>query len=115
MGNTKIEKTMKQKNNKPNSPRLANAIKKACAYARDHSGWWTAFHSDDLGILILGYAYGADKYDVLNALCPGIPRKVITYARGDIRHRRTYSSVSPIMLVLLVLLTFFVLKHVLPC
>ena len=79
---------MKQKYKKSNSPRLANAIKKALAYARDPSGWWEAFRSDDLGILILGYAYGADKYDVLNALCPGIHGNVVTYARGDIRHRK---------------------------
>lgn len=75
---------MKQKN-KPNSPRLTNAIKKACAYARDHSGYWCVF---DLGRMIIEYAYGADKYDVLNALCPGIQGEVITYARGDIRHRK---------------------------
>lgn len=58
---------MKQKYKKMNSPRLANAIKRALAYARDHSGWWYAFCSDRLGRLIIDYAYGADKYDVLNA------------------------------------------------
>lgn len=78
---------MKQKN-KPNSPRLTNAIKKACTYARDHSGLWCAFRSDYLGRMIIEYAYGADKYDVLNALCPGIQGEVITYARGDIRYRK---------------------------
>lgn len=79
---------MKQKFLKKNGKRLANAIKKACAYARDHSGWWCAFRPDDLGRMIIEYAYGADKYDVLNALCPGIQGEVITYARGDIRHRK---------------------------
>lgn len=79
---------MKQKYKKTNSPRLANAIKRALAYARDHSGWWYAFCSDRLGRLIIDYAYGADKYDVLYALCPGIQGEVITYARGDIRHRK---------------------------
>lgn len=79
---------MKHKHKKSNSPRLANAIKKACAYARDHSDWLKSFYSDYLGILIVCYAYVADRYDVQNKLCPGIGCKVITFARGDIRHRK---------------------------
>lgn len=88
---------MKQKYKKMNSPRLANAIKRALAYAR----WRYAFYSNQLGMLILDYAYGADKYDVLNnALCLGIHGKVITYARGDIRHRKRHVSIDGGMLML---------------
>ena len=79
---------MKQKYNKQNSPRLANAIRRACEYARGHSGWWYVFRSDDMGRLIYDFAYKADKYDVLNRLCPGVQTSVITFARGDIRHRK---------------------------
>lgn len=82
---------MKQKYKKQNCPRLANAIKRACEYAYGHSGWWYAFRSDDLGRLIYGFAYKADKYDVLNRLCPGVQTSVITFARGDIRHRSRIS------------------------
>lgn len=100
---------MKQKYKKTNSPRLANAIKRACAYAHDHSGWWYSFCADHLGRLIIDYAYGADKYDVLNALCPGIHGKVITYARGDIRHRKRHVSIDCeiLMLVLLTAIVMF--------
>ena len=79
---------MKLKYKKQNSPRLANAIKKACEYAHGNSGWWYAFLSDDLGRLIYDFAYKADKYDVLNRLCPGVQTSIITFARGDIRHRK---------------------------
>ena len=79
------------RNKKRNSPRLANAIKRACEYAHACSTWWYAFRSDDLGRLIYDFAYKADKYDVLNRLCPGVQTSVITFARGDIRHRSRIS------------------------
>jgi len=79
---------MKQKYKKQNCPRLANAIKRACEYAHGHSGWWYVFRSDDLGRLIFDFAYKADKYDVLNKLTPGAQTSIVTFARGDIRHRK---------------------------
>lgn len=82
---------MKQRNKKQNSPRLANAIRRACEYAHRNSGRWYAFRSDDLGRLVYDFAYKADKYDVLNRLCPGVQTSVITFARGDIRHRSRIS------------------------
>lgn len=82
---------MNHKAKKQNCPRLANAIKRACEYAQSNSGWWYAFRSDDLGRLIFDFAYKADKYDVLNRLCPGVQTSVITFARGDIRHRSRIS------------------------
>ena len=105
---------MKQKYKKTNSPRLANAIKRALAYARDHSGWWYAFCSDRLGRLIIDYAYGADKYDVLYALCPGIHGEVITYARGDIRHRKRHVPIDGEMLMLALLTVVVVLCFIQP-
>lgn len=82
---------MKQKYNKQNSPRLANAIRRACEYAHGNSRWWYAFRSDDLGRLIYDFAYKADKYDVQNRLCPGAQTSIVTFARGDIRHRSRIS------------------------
>lgn len=91
-------------NQKRHTPRLANAIKKALAYANEHSGWWYAYPSDNLGRLIIEYAYGADRYDVLNSLCPGIHGKVVTYARGDIRHRRKHCRIDGMTIKMIVLL-----------
>lgn len=99
---------------KKNCPRLANAIKRACIYAREHAGWWTAYNSNDLGGLIFAFAYAADKYDVLNALCPGIPNKIVTYARGDIRHKHIMTG-HTVLLVILVLLVMYVYQHKEPC
>ena len=76
---------MKLKYKKQNSPRMQSAINRTF-----HSWIGYCIWSDvrGLGMLALDLAYGADKYDVLNALCPGIQGEVITYARGDIRHRK---------------------------
>lgn len=104
----------KRKQSIRHSPRLANAIKRALAYARDHSGWWCAFSSDRLGRLIIDYAYGADKYDVLYVLCPGIHGEVITYARGDIRHRKRHVPIDGEMLMLALLTAVVVLCFIQP-
>lgn len=114
MGNTKREKTMKQKNNKPNSPRLANAIKKACAYARDHSGRYSSFGAYELGMLIFEFAYKADKYDVLNDVCPGVQREVVTYIRGDIRHRKRYWR-ELLLLFAVIIFSLIILANMSPC
>jgi hypothetical protein len=104
---------MKTKDKK-NCPRLANAIKRACIYAHEQAGWWTAFCPKDLGGIIFSLAYEADKYDVLNELCPGVPNKIATYARSDIRHKHIMTGCTMVF-VILVLLVFYVLKHVKPC
>lgn len=75
------------RNKKKNSPRLANAIKRAIEYAHAYSTWWYAYRSDDLGRLIYEIAYKADKYDVLNALVCVERNKIVTFCRRDIRHR----------------------------
>ena len=94
---------MKQKYKNQNSPRLANAIKRACEYANGLSGWWYAFRSDDFGRLIYDFAYKADKYDVLNRLCPGVQTSVITFARGDIRHRSRISLAELLAMIAVVI------------
>ena len=99
---------------KKNCPRLANAIKKACIYAREQAGWWMAYYSDDLGRLIFRFAYEADKYDVFNALCPGIPNKIVTYARGDIRNKHIITG-HTLVLVILVLLVIHLFREKAPC
>ena len=102
---------MKQKN-KPNSPRLTNAIKKACAYARDLFSCWYVFRPDDFGRLIYDFAYKADRYDVLNALCVGAENKVVTFARGDIRHRRHISELACLIILAVALVLFIAIAQV---
>lgn len=116
-GRNPIQKIkMKRKKTKHNSPRLESAIRRACKYAHSHSGWWYAFHSDDLGELVYLFAYKADKYDVLNALCSGTQNKIITFARGDIRHRkRTSDIISLILMVMAILLMLISLRLVQDC
>lgn len=102
---------MKQGNKNRNSPRLANAIRRAIAYASLHSSLWYVYHSDDLGRLIYEIAYKADKYDVLNALCSGTQQNVVTFARGDIRHKKKRGGLLETILSLIavfIILTLFV-------
>ncbi len=94
---------MKQKYKKQNCPRLANAIRRACEYAHSRSGWWYPFHSDYLGMLIYDFAYKADKYDVFNRLCPGVQTSVITFARGDIRHRKRIDIAEMLAMIAVVI------------
>lgn len=94
---------MKQKYKKQNCPRLANAIKRAYEYAYGNSGWWYAFRSDDLGRLIYDFAYKADKYDVLNKLTPGAQTSIVTFARGDIRHRSRISLAELLAMIAVVI------------
>lgn len=75
---------MKQKYKKQNSPRMQNAITKLLT---SNVGSWY-MDARYIGMWIMELAYGADKYDVLNGLCPGAQTSVITFARGDIRHRK---------------------------
>ena len=99
------------KKKKRNSQRLANAIKRAIAYANLRYSWWYAYNSDDLGRLIYEIAYKADKYDVLNELCPGKRQSIITFARGDIRHtKKRVESLETILalIVLFIIVTIFV-------
>lgn len=103
---------MKMKGKERNCPRLANAIKRACAYAHTHVGWWEAFNSDILGDWIIKLAYGADKYDVLNALCPGATVCIITYARGDIRHSHMQCGYIVVFLLLILVVLSVTVKDV---
>ena len=102
---------MKQKN-KTNSPRLTNAIKKTCAYARDLFSWWYVFRPDDFGRLIYDFAYKVDRFDVLNALCVGAENKVVTFARGDIRHRRHISELTCLIILAVALVLFIATAQV---
>ncbi len=62
----------------------------------------------DLGVCILILAYGADKYEVLNRLCYGNRNKIVTFARGDIRHRHwRMKYLLLLVLALIVLLEMF--------
>ncbi len=63
----------------------------------------------DLGVCILILAYVADKYDVLNRLCPGKRNKIVTFARGDIRHRRW--RMKYLLLLVLALAVLFAMSE----
>ncbi len=79
---------MKNKRN----PRLENAIKKALSYLQKHECcWWISTSADYLGKLIYYFGYKADRYDVLEGTCQGYCNNVVTFARGDIRHRNKLS------------------------
>ena len=86
---------MKQKYKTRNSPRLQSAINRVLTHVYSvltisHCGRYrivyNPYSSSHLGVIILMLAYGADKYDVLNRLCAGHRNKIVTFARGDIRH-----------------------------
>lgn len=80
---------MKQKFLKKNCPRIARAIREAVLIVGRRSYWFgNNYYHSDVGRMVYELGLKADKYDVLNALCPGIQGEVITYARGDIRRRK---------------------------
>lgn len=76
---------MKQAFKKQNSPRMQSAINRT--FHSWTGDWWIRSDVRELGMLALDFAYGADKYDVLNKLSTGHRNKIVTFARGDIRHR----------------------------
>ena len=78
---------MRQEYKKQNSPRMQNAITKVLT---SNAGSWY-MDARYIGMWIMELAYGADKYDVLNRLCPGAQTSIVTFARGDIRHRSRIS------------------------
>ena len=93
---------MKKEYKKRNSPRMQSAINRTFhSYVRD---WFYRSDVRVLGEMCMALAYGADKYDVLNALCPGSRPAIVTFARGDIRHRsgRVHGQFVAIMLALLI-------------
>lgn len=103
---------MKQKYRKPNCPRIQTAITKVLT---SNVGCWYQ-DARYIGEWIREIAYGADKYDVLNALCPGAQNKVITFARGDIRHRKRNSEIiSLILMAVAVLLMLISLRLIQDC
>ena len=62
--------------------RAKSAAKEIIAHAREQYGWWEAFRSPDLGRAIFMAAYRADRYDLLNATCPGTRPDIMELARG---------------------------------
>lgn len=68
--------------------RAKSAAKEIIAHAREQCGWREAFRSPDLGRAIFMAAYRADRYDLLNATCPGTRPDIMELARGDCRKRR---------------------------
>lgn len=114
---------MKQKYKKRNSPRIQSAINRVLttvyrvldvAYVGRYRIVFYPYSSGSLGVSILMIAYGADKYDVLNRLCPGAQRAVVTFARGDIRHKKNHlKKFLELLLLLLAALLFLKLND--PC
>jgi type VI protein secretion system component VasF len=101
---------MRQEYKKRNSPRMQSAINRmlnhvysvlTLAYNGRYRIVYNPYTSGYLGVSILMLAYGADKYDVLNRLCTGKRNKIVTFARGDIRHR--YWRMKYLLLLVLAL------------
>ena len=95
---------MRQVLKKQNSPRMQSAINRT--FHSWTGDWWIRSDVRALGMLALDFAYGADKYDVLNKLSTGHRNKIVTFARGDIR--RKYDRMK--ILLLLVLATIVLLS-----
>ena len=94
---------MKNKFKKQNSPRLQSAINQAIALKSWH--WWYVVSAIEFWDVIFNICYKADKYDVLNRLAaPGNHTKIVTYCRGDIRHRRNTPNVISFLIFLELLL-----------
>lgn len=93
---------MKIKYKKRNSPRMQSAINRTFhAYVHD---WFFCSNVRYLAEVCIQLAYGADKYDVLNALRVGSRNDIVTYARGDIRHRRRNLLMELLMFALALIL-----------
>lgn len=91
---------MKQKFLKKNCPRIARAIREAVLIVGRRSGWFgNYYYHSDIGRMVYELGLKADKYDVLNALCVGAENKVVTFARGDIRHRRHISELACLIIL----------------
>ena len=111
---------MKLKYKKENSPRMQSAINRVLTHVYTvltiarcgrYRIVYNPFSSSDIGVSILMLAYGADKYDVLNRLSTGHRNKIVTFARGDIRHtKKRVESLETILalIVLFIIVTIFV-------
>lgn len=98
---------MKQKFLKKNCPRIARAIREAVLIVDHWSGWFGNYnYHSDVGRMVYELGLKADKYDVLNALCVGAENKVVTFARGDIRHRRHISKLACLIILAVALVLF---------
>ena len=81
-------------------PRIARAIREAVLIVGRRSGWFgNYYYHSDVGRMVYELGLKADKYDVLNALCVGAENKVVTFARGDIRHRRHISELACLIIL----------------
>lgn len=92
---------MKQKYKKQNCPRVQTAI---TTVMTSNVGCWYQ-DARYIGMWIMSLAFGADKYDVLNKLVnPDIHTKIVTYCRGDIRHRTQMSDIISFLILMELLL-----------
>lgn len=95
---------MKQKFLKKNSPRIARAIREAVLIVGRRSGrFGNYYYHSDVGRMVYELGLKADKFDVLNKLRIGFKPDIVTYIRGDIRHRKRHFPSLPVIVVLLIL------------
>lgn len=95
---------MKQKFLKKNCPRIARAIREAVLIVGRRSGWFgNYYYHSDVGRMVFELGLKADKFDVLNKLSLGFKPDVVTYIRGDIRHRKRHCPNLTIIAVLFIL------------
>lgn len=93
---------MRQVFKKQNSPRMQSAINRT--FHSWTGDWWIRSDVRALGMLALDFAYGADKYDVLNKLSTGHRNKIVTFVRGDIRQRHDGMKILLFMVLALIVL-----------
>lgn len=108
---------MRQVFKKQNSPRMQSAINRVLtsvysvltfSYYRRCRIVFYPYSSRNIGVSILILAYGADKYDVLNKLITGERNKIVTFARGDIRHKHDRMKILLLMFLAIIVLLAFI-------
>lgn len=83
---------MKQKHTKRNSKRLSRIIRESYKEICNSVGWYGDYHFHyNIGMTIFS-KIRMYKHDVICYVCNCRHRAITTFARGDIRHRNTFSE-----------------------
>ena len=99
---------MKQKYKKKNNSRH-DSIVRQCYEAVVRESWFGLYtFSYDLGMSIVRML-SIDKYDVIVAVCSCHKRKVTTFVRGDIRHRKPTIELPEYLLMALAIALLIVM------
>ena len=93
---------------------MASKVRQAVLIAGSYGWCGNYYYHSEIGNLIYQLGLKADKFDVLNRLYPGVWRKVVTFARGDIRYKRPHGELFCLLiLAFAILLIIATLRNVL--